>query len=89
MICLACTVRIVKQTRQLHYLGREKSVTVDWLLLTRWRSLVRHVTMRARAARRHVRLAAWSVDVKAACCAHVEFYRLNSYCRVLIRVQNC
>jgi len=30
-------------------------VTVDWfLLLTHWRSLVRHVTMRARAARRVV-----------------------------------
>jgi len=30
------------------------SVTVDWLLLTRWRSVVRHVTMRARATRRVV-----------------------------------
>jgi len=30
IICLECTVRIVKQTRQLHYLGREASVTVDW-----------------------------------------------------------
>ena len=29
-------------------------VTVDWLLLTRWRSVVRHVTMRARATRRVV-----------------------------------
>jgi len=54
MIYLECTVRIVKQTRQLHYLGREESVTVDWLLLTRWRSVVRHVTMRARATRRVV-----------------------------------
>jgi len=35
------------------------------LLLTRWRSLVRHVTMRARAARRVAR-----VDVKTACCEH-------------------
>jgi len=30
MISLKCTVRIVKQTRQVHYLGREESVTVDW-----------------------------------------------------------
>ena len=30
------------------------AVTVDWLLLTRWRSVVRHVTMRARATRRVV-----------------------------------
>jgi len=41
-------------------------VTVDWLLLTRWRSLVRHVTMCARAARRVA-----AVDVKTACCVHV------------------
>jgi len=66
MICLDCTVRIVKQTHQVHYLGREESVTVlDWLLLTRWRSLVRHVTMRARAARGVAR-----VDVETACCKH-------------------
>jgi len=30
MICLECTVRIVKQTRLVHYLGWEESVTVDW-----------------------------------------------------------
>jgi len=36
------------------------------LLLTRRRSLVRHVTMCARAARRVAR-----VDVKTACCVHV------------------
>ena len=59
------------------------SVTVDWfLLLTHWRSLVRHVTMRARAARRVVSRCQDSV----LCCAHVEFYRLYSCCRVLIRV---
>jgi len=32
----------------------DATVTVDWLLLTRWRSVVRHVTMRARATRRVV-----------------------------------
>jgi len=35
------------------------------LLLIRWHSLVRHVTMRARAARRVA-----AVDIKTACCAH-------------------
>jgi len=34
--------------------GAKGAVTVDWLLLTRWRSVVRHVTMRARATRRVV-----------------------------------
>jgi len=34
--------------------GDSFAVTVDWLLLTRWRSVVRHVTMRARATRRVV-----------------------------------
>ena len=29
-ICLECTVRIVKQLVQMHYLGREESVMVDW-----------------------------------------------------------
>jgi len=56
-------IRIVNpheaQNDNLHRLPRllsnsRPAVTVDWLLLTRWHSVVRHVTMRARATRRVV-----------------------------------
>jgi len=46
MICLEYTVRVVKQTHQVHYLGGEGECHGRLvLLLTRRHSLVRHVTM--------------------------------------------
>jgi len=52
MICLECTVRIVKQTGQVHYLRGRRVSRSTGFITTRWHSLVRHVTMWARAARR-------------------------------------
>ena len=47
------------------------------LLLTRWHSLVRHVTMWARATRRMA-----AVDVKTACCVHgIVLLPRCMYCR--------